>query len=48
MGWDACTTASNHAVDQGFEGLVRTADLLEANGVRTSAPSAPPGSAGSR
>ena len=21
MGWDACTTASNHAVDQGFEGL---------------------------
>jgi poly-gamma-glutamate synthesis protein (capsule biosynthesis protein) len=34
MGFDACTTASNHAVDQGFEGLVRTADLLEANGVR--------------
>jgi len=34
MGFDACTTASNHAVDQGFEGLKRTADLLEANGVR--------------
>ena len=34
MGFDACTTASNHAVDQGFEGLVRTADLLEENGVR--------------
>jgi poly-gamma-glutamate synthesis protein (capsule biosynthesis protein) len=34
MGWDACTTASNHAVDQGFEGLKHTADLLEANGVR--------------
>jgi poly-gamma-glutamate capsule biosynthesis protein CapA/YwtB (metallophosphatase superfamily) len=34
MGFDACTTASNHAVDQGFEGLVRTADLLEASGVR--------------
>ncbi len=33
MGWDACTTASNHAVDQGFEGLKHTADLLEANGV---------------
>ena len=33
MGWDACTTASNHAVDQGFEGLKETADLLEANGV---------------
>ena len=34
MGWDACTTASNHAVDQGFAGLKRTADLLEANGVQ--------------
>ena len=22
MGWDACTTASNHALDQGFDGLV--------------------------
>lgn len=33
MGFDACTTASNHTVDQGFEGLLRTADLLEANGV---------------
>ena len=34
MGFDACTTASNHAVDQDFEGLKRTADLLEASGVR--------------
>ncbi|GAB3250656.1 CapA family protein [Nocardioides dilutus] len=33
MGWDACTTASNHALDQGFDGLVRTASLLEAAGV---------------
>jgi poly-gamma-glutamate synthesis protein (capsule biosynthesis protein) len=33
MGWDLCTTASNHAVDDGFEGLVRTANLLERNGV---------------
>ncbi len=33
MGFDACTTASNHAVDQGFEGLKHTADLLDANGV---------------
>ncbi len=33
MGWDACTTASNHALDQGFDGLKHTADLLEANGV---------------
>jgi poly-gamma-glutamate synthesis protein (capsule biosynthesis protein) len=33
MGWDACTTASNHSWDQGFEGVVTTADLLEENGV---------------
>lgn len=33
MGWDACTTASNHALDQGFDGLVRTASLLEDAGV---------------
>lgn len=34
MGWDACTTASNHALDQGYDGLVRTADLLGRAGVR--------------
>jgi hypothetical protein len=34
FGWDACTTASNHAVDQGFEGLHRTATMLERAGVR--------------
>ena len=34
MGWDACTTDSNHSIDQGFAGLVRTADLLEHAGVR--------------
>ena len=34
MGWDACTTASNHALDQGFDGLAYTADLLESVGVR--------------
>lgn len=33
MGWDACTTASNHSWDQGFEGVVTTADLLDRNGV---------------
>ncbi len=33
MGFDGCTTASNHAVDQGWEGLVHTADLLERHGV---------------
>lgn len=34
MGWDACTTASNHALDDGYDGLVRTADLLAEAGVR--------------
>lgn len=34
MGWDACTTDSNHSIDQGYAGLVRTADLLERAGVR--------------
>ncbi len=34
MGWDACTTDSNHSIDQGFAGLVRTANLLERAGVR--------------
>jgi hypothetical protein len=33
MGWDACTTASNHSWDRGFEGVVTTADLLEAHGI---------------
>jgi poly-gamma-glutamate synthesis protein (capsule biosynthesis protein) len=33
MGWDLCSTASNHAVDQGYDGLVRTANLLERAGV---------------
>ncbi|MFC5494001.1 CapA family protein [Nocardioides caricicola] len=33
MGWDACTTASNHSWDQGFEGVVTTADLLDRHGV---------------
>ena len=43
-----CTTASNHAVDQGFDGLVRTADLLEANGVAHVGTFRTPPSAGSR
>jgi poly-gamma-glutamate capsule biosynthesis protein CapA/YwtB (metallophosphatase superfamily) len=34
MGWDACTTDSNHSIDQGYAGLVRTATLLEHAGVR--------------
>jgi poly-gamma-glutamate synthesis protein (capsule biosynthesis protein) len=33
MGWDACTTASNHSWDQGFDGVVTTANLLDRNDV---------------
>jgi Bacterial capsule synthesis protein PGA_cap len=33
MGWDACTTASNHSLDAGVDGIVRTADLLARAGV---------------
>jgi poly-gamma-glutamate capsule biosynthesis protein CapA/YwtB (metallophosphatase superfamily) len=33
MGWDACTTASNHSMDAGVDGIDETADLLEAAGV---------------
>ncbi|MCW2796092.1 MAG: hypothetical protein JWM79_1589 [Nocardioides sp.] len=32
-GWDACVTASNHSLDQGWDGLARTADLFDAAGV---------------
>ena len=32
-GYDACTTASNHSVDTGFKGLVRTVDALDARGL---------------
>ncbi|WP_261798903.1 CapA family protein [Actinomyces ruminicola] len=32
-GWDGCATASNHAWDQGFEGVLTTADALRANGM---------------
>lgn len=33
MGWDACTTASNHAWDGDLAGLLTTADLLHEHGV---------------
>lgn len=33
VGYDACTTASNHSVDAGTEGLVRTLDTLDAAGL---------------
>lgn len=34
-GWDICTTASNHSMDQGWEGLVRTVDVHRAAGLLT-------------
>jgi hypothetical protein len=32
-GYDACSTASNHSVDQGHEGVARTLDVLDAAGL---------------
>ncbi|URN13950.1 CapA family protein [Streptomyces radiopugnans] len=33
-GYDSCSTASNHSLDDGFEGVRRTLDALDAAGVR--------------
>jgi len=33
-GYDSCTTASNHTIDQGFSGLKRTLDELDAAGLK--------------
>jgi poly-gamma-glutamate capsule biosynthesis protein CapA/YwtB (metallophosphatase superfamily) len=33
MGWDACTNASNHSVDAGVSGLIRTDTALADAGV---------------
>jgi poly-gamma-glutamate synthesis protein (capsule biosynthesis protein) len=32
-GYDLCSTASNHSLDAGFDGLVRTLDALDAAGI---------------
>lgn len=34
MGWDACTAASNHSIDQGFPGLVDTWNVLKSHGIQ--------------
>jgi poly-gamma-glutamate synthesis protein (capsule biosynthesis protein) len=34
IGYDTCTTASNHTLDQGYVGLKRTLDELDAAGLR--------------
>lgn len=33
VGWDGCSTASNHSVDRGFNGIVATLDAFEAAGL---------------
>jgi len=33
VGYDLCSTASNHSLDDGTEGLVRTLDVLDAAGI---------------
>lgn len=33
VGYDACSTASNHSVDQGYAGVARTLDTLDAAGL---------------
>ena len=35
-GWDLCTTASNHTMDAGWDGLVRTLEVHHANAIMTS------------
>ncbi|MBK7821474.1 MAG: CapA family protein [Tessaracoccus sp.] len=35
-GWDLCTTASNHTMDQGWDGLVRTIEVHREHGILTS------------
>jgi poly-gamma-glutamate capsule biosynthesis protein CapA/YwtB (metallophosphatase superfamily) len=34
VGYDSCTTASNHSIDQGYAGVVRTLDELDAAGLK--------------
>ncbi len=33
QGWDGCSTASNHSLDRGFDGVVATLDELDAAGL---------------
>lgn len=33
LGFDMCGTASNHSLDQGFSGLIRTIEILDAAGI---------------
>ena len=40
-GYDTCSTTSDHSLDAGFAGLVRTLNTLDAGGWATPAPTAP-------
>ena len=42
-GYDTCSTASNHALDRGWPGVVDTLDLLDAAGVRHDGTARTPG-----
>ena len=42
VGWDLCTTASNHTMDAGWDGLVRTIEVHRAAGVLTAGSYATP------
>ncbi len=33
VGWDGCNTATNHTMDRGFDGIVRTNTVFEQNGM---------------
>ncbi|WP_299273306.1 CapA family protein [uncultured Georgenia sp.] len=33
LGWDGCSTGTNHTLDRGMDGLVRTLDLMDAAGL---------------
>lgn len=33
QGWDGCSTASNHSVDRGWDGIVATADAMDEHGL---------------
>jgi Bacterial capsule synthesis protein PGA_cap len=46
LGYDGCTTASNHSVDQGFSGVTRTLDVLDDVGLAHTGTARSPAEAG--
>ena len=45
IGYDSCTTASNHTLDQGYTGLKRTLDEIDAAGLKHTGSARTPGEA---